>query len=82
MLHGRGGLPWETGENRPLAGVSLAWSLVALAARDTDSTYELDCMRPGGGRVVGKERFLYDFWGDTVNVASRLESSSAADGYI
>jgi len=26
--------------------------------------------------VIGKERFAYDVWGDTVNLASRLESNS------
>ena len=24
--------------------------------------------------VIGKKKFIYDMWGDTVNVASRLES--------
>lgn len=31
--------------------------------------------------VVGKKRFAYDIWGDTVNLASRMESS-CADGKI
>jgi len=28
--------------------------------------------------VVGKKKFVYDIWGDTVNVASRMETSSEA----
>jgi adenylate cyclase len=28
--------------------------------------------------VIGREKFAYDVWGDTVNTASRLESSSVA----
>lgn len=27
--------------------------------------------------VIGKKKFIYDVWGDTVNIASRLESSGA-----
>ena len=30
--------------------------------------------------IIGTHRFLYDVWGDTVNVASRLESTSPARG--
>ncbi|GAB4400453.1 MAG: hypothetical protein OHK0053_22080 [Microscillaceae bacterium] len=29
--------------------------------------------------VIGKKKFVYDIWGDTVNIASRLESSGAVN---
>ena len=29
--------------------------------------------------VIGKKKFIYDLWGDTVNLASRLESYGVPD---
>jgi adenylate cyclase len=34
---------------------------------------------PAAGGIVGREKFHYDLWGDTVNVASRMESHGLPD---
>jgi class 3 adenylate cyclase len=31
------------------------------------------------GGVIGTQKFAFDIWGDTVNIASRLESQGARD---
>ena len=34
---------------------------------------------PAVAGVIGRQRFCWDIWGDTVNVAARMESHGVAD---
>ena len=35
---------------------------------------------PVVGGVIGATRMAYDYWGDTVNIAARLEGTAATNG--
>ena len=71
-----GGLPWEPNDNRTQSGVELALELERCAREEHGLQLRLGMHQgPCVAGVIGHERFIYDFWGDTVNIASRLEAS-------
>src|SRR5690606_18371568 len=74
------GIP-EPRRDHATAAVTFARAIIAETRSSRDREMGLD-LRVGihTGAVVagliGRKRFIYDVWGHTVNVASRLESSS------
>jgi class 3 adenylate cyclase len=78
-----GGLP-EALPDHAARIVDLGLAMIATAAQSQDG---LPAVRlrigvhsgPAVGGVIGTRKFAFDVWGDTVNVASRLESQGRPD---
>ncbi|NJL39290.1 MAG: response regulator [Leptolyngbyaceae cyanobacterium SM1_4_3] len=79
-----GGLPQKRNNHaEAIADLALAMQqAIAHFYRDTGDSF---CLRiglntgPVVAGVIGTKKFSYDLWGDTVNVASRMESEGVAD---
>ena len=79
-----GGLP-EPRDDHCRAVVAFALDMVAAMANHTSWTGEPMRIRVGINTgpvvagVIGQQKFIYDLWGDAVNVASRMESNGLAN---
>lgn len=73
------GLPLPMAEHAEVMALMALRMMEALRAYNREHEIDLD-LRIGlnSGKVVagviGKNKFIYDLWGDTVNIASRMES--------
>jgi class 3 adenylate cyclase len=74
------GLPGSPGDHiRAAADLALA---MRAAVREADEPWQVRIGLHAGpvvAGVIGTSKFVYDLWGDAVNVASRLETTAPAD---
>jgi class 3 adenylate cyclase len=78
-----GGLP-EPLEDHAARVVDLGLAMLAVTSRHAQGGVDLGLRvgihsGPVMGGVIGTQKFAFDIWGDTVNVASRLESQGTRD---
>ena len=75
-----GGLP-DPSPNHAISLAEMALDMLEAISILDDETAEPLHIRIGinsgplSAGVIGKKKFIYDLWGDTVNVASRMESN-------
>ncbi|MEA5420192.1 PAS domain S-box protein [Spirulina sp. CCNP1310] len=79
-----GGITATTANHAPaMADMALDMQLAMTQFRQSDGQpYRLRMgihTGPAVGGVIGIKKFIYDLWGDTVNVASRMEAQGIAD---
>jgi class 3 adenylate cyclase len=68
----------EPGSDHALKMVDLGLAMIELATARTTDWGDLRLRigvhtGPAAGGVIGRQKFAFDLWGDTINIASRLE---------